>query len=87
MYKDSISLGNKVAESALGTPTGAISVIGNATDDVGSTNTYIVVVEGALAAGAGTQDWTLILNSMTFNGGTNTVNFENVGSFPITEVK
>ena len=87
VYKNSISAPNKLGETVAGTVTGAVALSGLNTVDAGSTNTYIVVVEGILVDGtANSQDWTVSLSDLTISGvSANT--YDNLGDFPITETK
>lgn len=84
VYKDSVSLANKLGEVAA--DTGLVTFNANQTVDAGSTNTYIVVVTGVVANGATTTDWAVSLSNLTISGvSANT--YTNLGEFPITETK
>ncbi|MCX6824413.1 MAG: hypothetical protein NT085_04800 [candidate division SR1 bacterium] len=60
---------------------------GNATVDVGTPVTYVVVLEGAIGNGANTtQDWTVKIKDIGFSSLAAST-YANVGSFPMTETK
>jgi hypothetical protein len=86
VYKDSVSAGNKAG--SLDAKTGTVSFTANQTVDAGNTVTYIVAVEGLTsdASVPGNQDWSVSLTDVLF-GSSSAAAFDNVASFPITEVK
>lgn len=87
VYKDSVSAGNKLGESAEGDVTGTVTFIANKTVDAGSTNTYIVAIEGVvISSGSQTQDWSISMTNVQV-GTINANEYDNMGQFPITEVK
>ncbi len=91
VYKDSISSNNKLGETALGTTTGNVVFTAQNTVDAGSTNNYIVVLEGVVAqSGANTLDWQVSLSNLEVVSGNVTINanaYNNMGEFPITETR
>lgn len=86
VYKDSISTGNKLGEIALGSgSTVAFNQV--QTVDAGSTNNYIVAIEGALIdATANTPSWTIRMTNLLV-GSINANAYDNMGQFPLTETK
>lgn len=87
VYKTSVSSANIVGT---GSTTGVVSFTANKTVDSGSTNTYIVVVDGTIDASANSPSWTVRLSDLQVATGGNTVNaknYLNMGDFPITETK
>lgn len=87
VYKDSISSGNKLGETSVGTVSGAVTFNANNTVDNGSTNTYIVVLEGVVVdGGSNSQDWSVSLSNVFFDG-IWADSYDNLGDFPITETK
>lgn len=87
VYKDSISSGNKLGETSVGTVSGAVTFNANNTVDNGSTNTYIVVLEGVVVDGdSNSQDWSVSLSNVFFDG-IWADSYDNLGDFPITETK
>ncbi|NVP18144.1 hypothetical protein HUU51_05505, partial [Candidatus Gracilibacteria bacterium] len=87
VYKDSISSGNKLGETSVGTVSGAVTFNANNTVDNGSTNTYIVVLEGVVVdGGSNSQDWSVSLSNVFFDG-IGADSYDNLGDFPITETK
>jgi len=87
VYKDSISSNNKLGETTAGTVTGNVTFTANNTVDNGSTNNYIVVIEDIVVdPSANSQDWSLSLSNVMFGGISANV-YDNLGDFPITEVR
>lgn len=85
VYKDSISPANKVG--FVNGKTWVVTFTANYTVDAGSTNNYIVVVEGLnINSVANTPSWTVRLSNLQV--GTISANlYDNMGSFPLTETK
>ncbi len=71
--------------------TGTVYFAANQTVDAGSTNTYVVVIEGIVVdSTAYTQGWTVSLSDLNFSSAGNAVNvssYQNLGSLPITDTK
>lgn len=93
VYKDNKS--TKLGESATGAANiGNVTVnfTQNLTVDAGSTNNYIVAIEGAQTSDASKDSWTIRVNDLLVklsNGGSN-VNadaYDNMGDFPLTDSK
>lgn len=85
VYKDSISSANKVGE--LSGTTWTVTFTANNTVDAGSTNNYIVVIEGVVInSTANTPSWTVRLSNLQV-GTINASSYDNMGSFPLTETK
>lgn len=91
VYKDSISSNNKLGETAVGTTTGNVTFTAQNTVDAGSTNAYIVVLEGVVAqSGANTLDWQVSLSNLNIVSGSATISanqYNNMGEFPLTETR
>ncbi len=91
VYKDSISSNNKLGETAVGTTTGDVTFTAQNTVDAGSTNAYIVVLEGVVAqSGANTLDWQVSLSNLNIVSGNATISanqYNNMGEFPLTETR
>ena len=84
IYKDSVSTANIAGSGAAAT----IALTANNTVDAGNTVTYIVAVEGVVVDSSKySQDWSVALTNVLFNTSLNANLFNNVASFPITEVK
>jgi hypothetical protein len=83
VYKDSISSFNIVGTGAT---TGSITFTANQTVDAGSTNNYIVVINGTVDASANTPSWTVRLSNLVV-GSINANLYNNMGEFPLTETK
>lgn len=83
VYKDTVSAANIVGT---GTVTGNVTFTANKTVDAGSTNTYIVVINGTVEASANTPSWTVRLTNLVV-GSINASSYNNMGEFPITETK
>ncbi|MEI6672486.1 MAG: S-layer homology domain-containing protein [bacterium] len=84
IYKDSVSTANIAGSGASST----ITLNANNTVDAGNTVTYIVAVEGVVVDSSKySQDWSVALTNVLFNTSLNANLFNNVASFPITEVK
>ncbi|MDD3145219.1 MAG: S-layer homology domain-containing protein [Candidatus Gracilibacteria bacterium] len=83
VYKDTVSVSNIVGT---GSVTGPVTFTGNKTVDAGSTNTYIVVIDGTIDANANTPSWTVRLTNVLV-GSINANAYTNMGEFPITETK
>ena len=94
VYKDTVSASNIVGTGAI-TSTGSMASPvtfsgSNRTVDAGSTNTYIVVINGIIDSAANTPSWTVRLANLVVEGGTTDVDanmYTNMGEFPITETK
>lgn len=87
VYKTSVSAANIVGTGSI---TGGITFTGNKTVDSGSTNTYIITVDGTIDANANTPSWTVRLSDLQVVSGTSVINaasYLNMGEFPITETK
>jgi hypothetical protein len=91
IYKDSFSTNNLVGSGTISSTGAFIAVTAYPTVDAGSTNHYIVVVNGAVIdSTAQSVDWTMSVTNVTYNLGTTDVTaatYDNMGTFPITEVK
>lgn len=89
VYKDTISAANKVGE--LVASTGLVTFTANQTVDAGSTNNYIVVVEGVIIdSNANTPSWTVRLSDLEVVSGSALISandYNNMGEFPLTETK
>ncbi|MDD2908049.1 MAG: S-layer homology domain-containing protein [Candidatus Gracilibacteria bacterium] len=84
VYKDTVSVSNIVGQ--VNATTGLVSFTANQTVDSGSTNTYIVVINGTIDANANTPSWTVRLTNLEV-GAINANAYTNMGEFPITETK
>jgi hypothetical protein len=83
VYKTTVSASNIVGTGGV---TGAVTFTANQTVDAGSTNTYIVVINGTIDANANTPSWTVRLTNLLI-GAINASSYTNMGEFPITETK
>ncbi|MEF2176063.1 MAG: hypothetical protein V3575_06310 [Candidatus Absconditabacteria bacterium] len=83
VYRNSISNSNIVG---VGPVSGTISFIANNTVDSGSTQKFIVVVNGTIDSNAKNVSWTIRLNNIEI-GNINASEYQNLGSFPIVETK
>lgn len=90
IYKSSVTMANLVGTSAvnIGNDSITLTSLANNTVDAGQTVTYIVVVTGlAVDPNSNSQDWSITLTDLDFNGLTAT-DYDNVGgALPITESK
>lgn len=83
VYKSSIGSSNVVGTAWITWP---ITFTANNTVDAGSTVNYIVTIDGTQEASANNPSWTVRLNDVEF-GTISASDYENMWSFPITEVK
>lgn len=83
VYKSSVGSSNIVGTGSI---TGTVTFTANQTVDAGSTNTYIVVINGTVDASANTPSWTVRLTNLEV-GTINASAYNNMGEFPITETK
>lgn len=83
VYKSSIWSSNVVGT---GSVTWSLTFTANNTVDAGSTVNYIVTIDGTQEASANNPSWTVRLNNIEF-GAINASDYENMWSFPITEVR
>jgi hypothetical protein len=87
VYKTSTSVANIAGQTTAGTFNGTVSLTANNIVDAGTTASYIVTVEG-IVGNATTQDWTVSLTDVIFDGALLATSFNNVGGgLAITEVK
>ena len=90
VYKSSVTTPNLVGSGnvSIGNDTISISPSANDTVDAGQTVTFIVVVTGlAVDPNSNSQDWSLTLTNLGFNG-LDATDYDNVGAaLPITESK
>lgn len=87
VYKTSVSAANLLGAGSA--DTWVVSFYANQTVDAGSTNTYIVVIEGVTPSNTD-ANWTVRLSNMQVVSGTSVINsssYNNMGEFPITETK
>lgn len=91
IYKDTISNINLVWSGTISSVWTLIQTTSNNIINSGSTNNYIIVVNWAVIdSTANTSDWSVIIEDITYNLGTTDITastYNNMGSFPITEVK
>ncbi len=94
IYKDSVSTENIVGTGAFNIGTASdvtVNVQNLANIDAGSTNHYIIAIEDVkVDSDSNTQDWSVYLNNIKVdlgNGVVEAANYDNMGTFPITEVK
>ena len=92
IYKDSVSTANLMGTGAYSNNADVFVNIANlANIDAGSTNHYIVAIESAVVdSTANSSDWTVSINDVTVNlgaGDVKAVDYDNMGTFPMTEVK
>lgn len=89
VYRTNTTASNLVGELAVGTVNGNITtMLGNNVVDAGTTATFIVVIENAVVdAGSNSQDWSVSLTDIAFDGLVAT-DYDNVGgTLPLTESK
>jgi hypothetical protein len=92
VYKDTIQSANLLGSGSHVNGTDVVvSFDNNKTDDAGSTNNYIVVVEGVVIdSNANTPSWTVRLSDLEVVSGSAVIfakEYNNMGEFPLTEIK
>jgi hypothetical protein len=92
VYKDTIQSANLLGSGSHVNGTDVVvSFNNNKTVDAGSTNNYIVVVEGVVIdSNANTPSWTVRLADLSVVSGSATISakaYNNMGEFPLTETK
>jgi hypothetical protein len=87
VYKTNTSVANLAGQTTAGTFNGTVNLSANNVVDAGTTTSYIVTIEN-IVGNAATQDWSVSLTNINFDGGLIATNFNNVGGgLAITESK